>query len=206
MPPRARRWPACTRSRAATEGRRTCTATRRTRPHGQRARSRLAAGRRTRRRRPTGPARPNPNHTAGTRRSRSQTRGAGTSAPRLTSARPDRQGWRARTFGCAGAAERATSHSKTPGHGEVPHDDRKAPRATSTDGAGISQGADPVSMRAMAKAQYLTGPDLPIARSDGAPDREAEALDAYSQVVTSVAERLMPSVASLRVTRRVRGG
>ncbi len=37
----------------------------------------------------------------------------------------------------------------------------------------------------------------------GPPD---EALDAYSRVVTSVAERLTPSVASLRVTRRVRGG
>jgi S1-C subfamily serine protease len=35
---------------------------------------------------------------------------------------------------------------------------------------------------------------------------DAEALDAYSRVVTSVAERLIPSVASLRVTRRVRGG
>ena len=35
---------------------------------------------------------------------------------------------------------------------------------------------------------------------------EAEALDAYSQVVTSVAERLAPSVANLRVSRRVRGG
>ena len=36
--------------------------------------------------------------------------------------------------------------------------------------------------------------------------REAEALDAYSQVVTEVAERLAPSVANLRVTRPVRGG
>src|SRR5215203_6986307 len=33
-----------------------------------------------------------------------------------------------------------------------------------------------------------------------------EALDAYSQVVTRVAERLSPSVANLRVSRRVRGG
>ena len=33
-----------------------------------------------------------------------------------------------------------------------------------------------------------------------------EALDAYSRVVTSVADRLAPSVASLRVSRRVRGG
>ena len=36
--------------------------------------------------------------------------------------------------------------------------------------------------------------------------RESEALDAYSSAVTSVAERLAPSVASLRVSRRVRGG
>jgi serine protease Do len=35
---------------------------------------------------------------------------------------------------------------------------------------------------------------------------EEEALDAYSRAVTSVAERLSPSVASLRVARRVRGG
>jgi serine protease Do len=35
---------------------------------------------------------------------------------------------------------------------------------------------------------------------------DAEALDAYSQVVTTVAERLAPSVANLRLSRRVRGG
>jgi S1-C subfamily serine protease len=39
----------------------------------------------------------------------------------------------------------------------------------------------------------------------GAPD-DAEALDAYSHVVTGVADRLTPSVANLRVSRRVRGG
>ena len=37
------------------------------------------------------------------------------------------------------------------------------------------------------------------------PD-EDEALDAYSRAVTAVAERLTPSVANLRVSRRVRGG
>src|SRR6266498_5957813 len=35
---------------------------------------------------------------------------------------------------------------------------------------------------------------------------EQEALDAYSNAVISVAERLSPSVANLRVSRRVRGG
>ena len=44
-------------------------------------------------------------------------------------------------------------------------------------------------------------------RSDGTPlPTESEALDAYSRVVTGVAERLSPSVANLRVSRRVRGG
>jgi S1-C subfamily serine protease len=38
------------------------------------------------------------------------------------------------------------------------------------------------------------------------PPSEAEAFDAYSNAVISVAERLAPSVASLRVSRRVRGG
>jgi serine protease Do len=47
---------------------------------------------------------------------------------------------------------------------------------------------------------------------DGAADEaferagDAEALDAYSRVVTTVARDLAPSVANLRVTRRVRGG
>ena len=35
---------------------------------------------------------------------------------------------------------------------------------------------------------------------------EAEALDAYSAIVTSVADRLAPSVTSLRVAQRLRGG
>jgi S1-C subfamily serine protease len=35
---------------------------------------------------------------------------------------------------------------------------------------------------------------------------EADALDAYSRIVVDVAERLAPSVANLRVTRRSRGG
>jgi S1-C subfamily serine protease len=42
---------------------------------------------------------------------------------------------------------------------------------------------------------------------DHQPDaRGAEALDAYSRVVIDVAQRLAPSVANLRVTRRGRGG
>src|SRR5216110_1248627 len=44
-----------------------------------------------------------------------------------------------------------------------------------------------------------------IGSTDDTPD-EDEALDAYSRAVTAVAERLTPSVANLRVSRRVRGG
>src|SRR6188472_1346929 len=53
-----------------------------------------------------------------------------------------------------------------------------------------------------------------LAGAEGAADRPAsderptngEALDAYSRVVTAVARDLAPSVANLRVNRRVRGG
>ena len=51
--------------------------------------------------------------------------------------------------------------------------------------------------------------ELPAVEGDGngrARTAEEEPLDAYSRVVTSVADRLTPSVASLRVTRRVPGG
>src|SRR5437763_17019580 len=41
--------------------------------------------------------------------------------------------------------------------------------------------------------------------SDPPPDYD-EPLDAYSRAVTFVAERLSPSVANLRLSRRVRGG
>ena len=37
-------------------------------------------------------------------------------------------------------------------------------------------------------------------------EAEAEALDAYSTIVTSVAERVTPSVASLQVSRRLGNG
>jgi S1-C subfamily serine protease len=47
----------------------------------------------------------------------------------------------------------------------------------------------------------------PAAEADQlAEAAEAAAMDAYSRVVTGVAERLLPSVASLRVVTRVRGG
>jgi serine protease Do len=42
--------------------------------------------------------------------------------------------------------------------------------------------------------------------ASGLPADETDALDAYSQVVVAVAERVTPSVANLRVVRRVRGG
>jgi serine protease Do len=50
----------------------------------------------------------------------------------------------------------------------------------------------------------LLGPE----RDDSPPpeDHDDEPLDAYSRAVTGVAERLGPSVANLRVSRRVRGG
>ena len=47
--------------------------------------------------------------------------------------------------------------------------------------------------------------DLTFISSTGAPEEE-DVLDAYSRAVTTVAERLSPSVANLRVSRRVRGG
>ena len=50
----------------------------------------------------------------------------------------------------------------------------------------------------------ILGPEQPSA-GNGQPSEE-EALDAYSRAVTDVAERLAPSVANLRVSRRVRGG
>jgi S1-C subfamily serine protease len=42
--------------------------------------------------------------------------------------------------------------------------------------------------------------------ASGFPADEEDALDAYSRVVVAVAERVTPSVANLRVARRVRGG
>jgi serine protease Do len=48
------------------------------------------------------------------------------------------------------------------------------------------------------------GPEREETPRENLPDKEA--LDAYSRTVSSVAERLAPSVANLRVARRVRGG
>src|SRR6476661_2243876 len=48
--------------------------------------------------------------------------------------------------------------------------------------------------------------ELTFISSPPAEVSEEEALDAYSLAVTCVAERLSPSVANLRVSRRVRGG
>ncbi len=50
----------------------------------------------------------------------------------------------------------------------------------------------------------ILGPGQPASAGEPLPDDEA--LDAYSRAVTTVAERLSPSVGSLRVSRRVRGG
>jgi serine protease Do len=51
----------------------------------------------------------------------------------------------------------------------------------------------------------LLGPERPE-RADPHVGVDDEALDAYSKAVTAVAERLAPSVANLRVYRRIRGG
>jgi serine protease Do len=59
-------------------------------------------------------------------------------------------------------------------------------------------------MREPAFIDAILGPPLP----DREPEQslDAEALDAYSRTVSAVAERLSPSVANLRVSRRMRGG
>jgi serine protease Do len=50
----------------------------------------------------------------------------------------------------------------------------------------------------------ILGPERPDSNHEPLPDDEA--LDAYSRTVSAVAERLSPSVANLRVSRRGRGG
>lgn len=58
---------------------------------------------------------------------------------------------------------------------------------------------------AISPIDAIFGPGQPASAGNGAPSDE-EALDAYSRAVTGVAERLAPSVGSLRVSRRGRGG
>src|ERR687887_1070457 len=54
---------------------------------------------------------------------------------------------------------------------------------------------------------FLDGADGgPVRAPGGDRPTDDEALDAYSRVVTTVARDLAPSVANLRVTRRLRGG
>ncbi len=66
------------------------------------------------------------------------------------------------------------------------------------------------SSRYLGRIAELTFIDtiLGSSRSDGdsEPVPEGEALDAYSLVVSSVADKVAPSVANLRVSRRMRGG
>jgi S1-C subfamily serine protease len=58
---------------------------------------------------------------------------------------------------------------------------------------------------AISAIDAILGPEQPAA-TPGALPSDDEALDAYSRVVTDVAQRLAPSVGNLRVSRRVRGG
>lgn len=69
----------------------------------------------------------------------------------------------------------------------------------------------PFRSRASLAVMGLRFIDAEVGGPGAAPDpvvpaTEEEALDAYSRVVTSVADRLIPSVASLKVMRRVAGG
>jgi S1-C subfamily serine protease len=53
---------------------------------------------------------------------------------------------------------------------------------------------------------WLSGRSAASARPAGDQEPGADALDAYSKVVTSVAEHLLPRVVQLRVGRRAREG
>ena len=61
-------------------------------------------------------------------------------------------------------------------------------------------------MAAVRFIDALLSGDAAASASAGQAPTDAQALDAYSTVVMGVAERLMPSVASLKVTRKGRGG
>jgi serine protease Do len=61
-------------------------------------------------------------------------------------------------------------------------------------------------MAGLTYVDAILRPDRSESANGGGTPSEAEALDAYSRVVMTVAEQLSPSVANLRVSRRVRGG
>src|SRR5438093_8109057 len=93
--------------------------------------------------------------------------------------------------------------------------DRSRVRSRSTVwSAGRSRGCAP-GIRGPREASYLDmeirfldavlGEGDPIGNSGAAAPSEEEALDAYSTIVTTVAEQVAPSVVNLRVSRRVRG-
>ncbi len=65
-------------------------------------------------------------------------------------------------------------------------------------------GVASLASMAITPIDAILGPEQPGSLPDAPSDDEA--LDAYSRAVTGVAERLAPSVGSLRVSHRVRGG
>src|SRR5919201_5113279 len=76
--------------------------------------------------------------------------------------------------------------------------------ARSDGSVGMRCGASLAGMADLTFIDALLGDGQEPSSPDELPD--AEVLDAYSRVVTSVADRLAPAVANLRVSRRVRGG
>jgi S1-C subfamily serine protease len=96
----------------------------------------------------------------------------------------------------------------------IPGDAQAAARPVRSDAL---DGAPPVSsgrvsaatahpVRADVRRDGANGVASAAAQEPPLDPSEAEALDAYSRAVVAVAERVVPSVASLRVMRRVRGG
>ena len=82
-------------------------------------------------------------------------------------------------------------------------------RAPPTDTRAPSAGAALLAWPDVGELTFIDTVFGPNRNSSGAANgspSEPEALDAYSRAVTTVAERLAPSVANLRVARRVRGG
>src|SRR5436190_15758880 len=72
-------------------------------------------------------------------------------------------------------------------------------------GDAADQAVASLAAMAISAIDTILGPTQPPSHDDDR-DADREALDAYSRAVTSVAERLAPSVGNLRVSRRVRGG